>query len=127
MSANSHNSAYAYLYVPVGNDVGAQEGILASTSTGVVTDTTWKCTTALEPDWSTCAFDDSNWPDAVSRGANGVGPWGQFDDIDATAEWIWAKGSDNGVVYCRKRLRDGRWRLCVCIVFIGPNVNCVRM
>ena len=70
-------------------------------------DTTWKCTTQLEANWDTCSFDDSNWSNAVSRGKNGVAPWGDFDDIDDNAEWIWAEGSTHGTVYCRKQLQQG--------------------
>ena len=95
-------------------DAGVNEGILASTSTGVVTDETWRCTTVLEPDWHTFAFDDSAWPQARVVGAHGVSPWGNFPDISTDAKWIWAQGSTGGTVYCRKKLCVGKKELPSC-------------
>ena len=89
-----------------GEDTGLNEGILASTSTGVVTDDTWKCTANLEDGWSTCSFDDSHWLNANVYAANGGWPWGGINSIMDSAKWIWAEGSTDGTVYCRKRLRD---------------------
>ena len=89
------------------SDSGHQEGILASTSTGVVTDETWRCSAALESDWHTLTFDDSAWYQARVVGTNGVSPWGNFPDISVDAKWIWAQGSKAGTVYCRKRLCVG--------------------
>ena len=85
-----------------GKDIGGAEGILASTSTGIVTDTSWKCTTTLEDDWTTCLFDESHWPNARQEEHR---PAFQPSEISSSAVWIWAKDSDGGTVYCRKRLK----------------------
>lgn len=66
----------------------AEEGIMLSSSHGLVTDSTWKC----RPD------DGSNflppvrfWPDAEVRGTNGVQPWGRRQGILHSANWIWGE------------------------------------
>ena len=100
-------------------DTGLDEGILASTSTGVVTDGTWRCSAALEPNWHTYAFDDSAWPQARVVGQHGVVPWGNRPQISASAKWIWAQGSTGGTVYCRKKLCSGKKALsCLCENFV---------
>ena len=40
-------------------------GILASTSTGVVTDTSWKCSAVEETGWYLSSFDDSSWSNPI--------------------------------------------------------------
>ena len=41
-------------------------GFMAVTSSGIVSDTDWKCTSASPPSqWNTVDFDDSEWPQAV--------------------------------------------------------------
>ena len=87
-----------------GTDANGDEGILASTSTGIVTDTSWKCTTILEDDWTSCFFDDSHW--RCARKAEG--PPGRPSDIAKSAAWIWAEGSHGGTVYCRKRIKGNK-------------------
>ena len=84
-----------------GRDVAGIEGILASTSTGIVTDTSWKCTTTLEDDWTRCFFNDDHWPNARRV----EGPSVHILDISSSASWIWAEGSNGGTVYCRKRVK----------------------
>ena len=83
-------------------DGGSDFGILASTSTGVVSDTTWKCSSSYQTDWHLASFDDSAWSPAVIRRTNGDGPWGRFNAINAQAKWIWAHGVAGGTIYCRK-------------------------
>ena len=85
----------------IGTDDSRDEGILASTSTGIVTDTSWKCTTTLEVDWTSCFFNDAHWPNARTAG----GPDNRPTDIASCASWIWARGSHGGTVYCRKRIK----------------------
>ena len=101
-----------------GKDEYGDEGILASTSTGVVTDDTWKCTANLEANWSTCAFNDSHWLNAHVYAANDGESWEMIDGILEFAEWIWAEGSTGGTVYCRKRLRE-----CKLYMYSSAKVN----
>ena len=89
-------------------DTGGVYGLIASTNTGVFTDSTWKCVGVEESGWHTESFDDSHWPQADELFPNGEGLWGTFDLIDARANWIWFEGgSENTVTYCRKRLCAG--------------------
>ena len=59
-------------------DVGAQEGILASTGDGLVTDSGWQCSNQLVEGWTLPGFVSP--PDSFSSpnllGSNGVRPWG---------------------------------------------------
>ena len=84
-----------------GTDNGGGEGILASASTGIITDTSWKCTTMLEDDWTNCFFNDAHWHSA--RQVRGPSP--RTPNISSSASWIWAEGSRGGTVYCRKRVK----------------------
>ena len=79
-------------------------GILASTSTGVVTDETWKCSAHEEHGRELSGCDDSAWSAARVIGSHGMYPWNDFVSINPLAKWIWAEGSDGGTVYCRKTL-----------------------
>ena len=92
-------------------DDGVDRGLIASTNTGVVTDSTWKCTVEEEEGWHTENFDDSQWPFAVERYINGDGVWGFYDLIDSQAHWIWT-GNTASVIYCRKRLCPGEFIAC---------------
>ena len=91
----------------VGADVGGGFGILGSTTNGLLTNESWKCTGVLYPGWNSPDFDDQNWPSARVFGVNSAdSPWGMMiSGIEATAKWIWAADQDNGVVYCRLNLR----------------------
>ena len=87
----------------VDNDVPG--GILASTSTGVVTDASWKCSAVEETGWHLTSFDDSAWDNAIVIGDQGQHPWPVLTDISAEAKWIWANVTRSvGTTYCRKRL-----------------------
>ena len=61
-------------------DTGGGEGIVASTTTGIVTDGSWKCSSVKEDNWMMSDFDDSAWNNAdISRGTNIAPkqhPWG---------------------------------------------------
>lgn len=72
----------------------------------VVSDTTWKVSTAEENGWdgSNPSFDDSGWDYATSFGQNGVLPWLTRSDIGDDAEWIWSSGDADGTVYFRKQI-----------------------
>ena len=77
-------------------------GVLASTSTGMVTDETWKCSAVHEDGWNLLAFDDSAWLAASVYGANGDSRLQFISPISSGAKWIWAQGAAAGTVYCRK-------------------------
>ena len=85
-------------------DPGGHHGLLASTSTGVVTDATWKCSGVEYSGWHLPGFDDTAWAQARVISANGVGIWGTVSAINTQAKWIWAQGLHGGTVYCRKTL-----------------------
>jgi hypothetical protein len=55
----------------------------------VLTDATFRLSTALVADWFTTSFDDSAWVDAIDEGAHGITP---YNDVLGTssAHWIWA-------------------------------------
>ena len=86
-------------------DSGDYVGILASTSTGVVSDASWKCSSVHKPGWHMASFDDSAWSRADVIGQHGDAPWYIISGIDAQAKWIWVAGVRiNSIVYCRKTL-----------------------
>ena len=82
-------------------DIGSFAGILASTSTGVVTDDTWKCSAEEESGWHLPDFDDAAWAQARVTWANG-GSSSRFPGIISHADWIWVDSAS--IVYCWKRL-----------------------
>ena len=88
------------------NDKGDQTpfGILGSTSHGLVTDKTWKCSSEQHPGWNSPDFDDQDWPLAKVVANHGASPWGKIRGIAETAKWIWAN-EDKDIVYCRLNLQ----------------------
>ena len=96
------------LTVKTQNNVGGA-GILASTSTGVVTDASWKCSSgggAVEQSgWHLPGFDDTAWSQARVVAPNDGSFWtGVIGAINSEAKWIWTQNSSDDVVYCRKFL-----------------------
>ena len=89
-----------------GENFEGGHGILASTSIGVVTDDTWKCSGGLEETgWHLPGFDDAAWSQAQVIAANDGSFWmGVVPEINPAAQWIWSQNSGDGVVFCRKRL-----------------------
>ena len=85
--------AHSYIYYT---------GMLASTSTGVVTDDTWKCK-LYQSDWHLPGFDDSAWPQARMMGANDGSYAAAVTAISSQAKWIW-HGTSYEHAYCRKSL-----------------------
>jgi len=89
-------------------DTGGREGIVASTTTGIITDGSWKCSSVKEDNWMMSDFDDSAWNNAdISRGTNVAPkqyPWGVRPKIANDANWIWATGypTKTTEAYCRK-------------------------
>ena len=78
-------------------------GILGSTSNGLLTNETWKCSSHLYPRWNFPDFDDWGWPSAKVVANHGDHPWGTRHGIAETAKWIWADNY-NDTVYCRLKL-----------------------
>eukprot|EP00091_Calanus_sinicus_P001382 TRINITY_DN1136_c0_g1_i5.p1 TRINITY_DN1136_c0_g1~~TRINITY_DN1136_c0_g1_i5.p1 ORF type:complete len:243 (-),score=70.14 TRINITY_DN1136_c0_g1_i5:111-794(-) len=86
-------------------DVGQQEGFIASTGDGEITDSSWKCSSEVPPSgWELADYDDTMWTDAEVLGPHGMNPWGMRPVISELAKWIWAPGLPRGdtTVYCRK-------------------------
>ena len=68
---------------------GWPEGILIETSTGVVTDASWKCSTVHQHNWALSSFDDSSWSNAIITGTHE--DWERaIPGISVQAKWIWA-------------------------------------
>merc|ERR1719427_1911394 len=104
-------------------DRGSYEGILLSTSNGIVSDTTWKCSKRYIKGWNQPTFNDGLWSPAVLA----TGPWGGIPPISSTAQWIWASpslgtsGPAPERVYCRKKLELPG---CFCCPPVPPVNNC---
>ena len=92
----------AVLAVNWGNQHEA--GFLASTSTGVVTDASWKCSSQQQAQWHRPWFDDAAWSQALVRGTHGDARWQSYPQISAQAKWIWAHDTNATHVFCRKTL-----------------------
>jgi len=72
--------------------VKAEEGLMLSSSHGLVTDPTWKC----RPDHGSNFLPPIRyWAEANVRGANGVQPWGRRQGILHSASWIWGEPDDD--------------------------------
>merc|ERR1712151_285230 len=103
---------------------GTPAGIILSTSSGLVTDKSWKCIKSYDISpkiWTAPGFNDDSWPYAVSFGYNGVGPWGSKPGISPSAQWIWAE-DDPTTVYCRKKLEIPQ---CFCCPPLPPVNDCI--
>ena len=85
-------------------DYSSNFGLLASTSTGVVTNASWKCSSGVEQTgWHLPDFDDAAWSQAWVTSANG-GSSSRFPGISWQADWIWVQDSSADIIYCRKSL-----------------------
>ena len=89
-------------------DIMIYGGILASLNTGLVTDSSWKCTSTYQQGWYNLDFDDSPWSPAYEIAVNdGNNVWSRpREGISLDAYWIWTPrwrfGDKN--VYCRRLL-----------------------
>ena len=83
---------------------GSPFGILGSTSNGLLTNETWKCSSDFYPGWTSPDFDDRDWPLSKVVANHGDHPWYTIDGIAKTAKWIWAKNYEH-TVYCRLKLQ----------------------
>jgi len=117
--------AVSQLSIPAGTrvlaieckDVGMGGGVLASTSTGLKTDSSWRCSNEVIEGWTQpgFVFPPDTFASANTLGNNTVSPWindnlGPRPDIQADAQWIWAAGSTGAWAGCR--------------IEIGPNGLC---
>ena len=95
-----------------GNNTSA--GLIASFSTGLTTDNTWRCSGDNYAGWEGVAFDDQSWSNAYVAQNNrepAVGKWKEDTAFPADAKWIWkhvyeSYHADAGHSYCRGRLRE---------------------
>ena len=83
---------------------GSPYGILGSTSNGLLTNETWKCSSDFYPGWTSPDFDDRDWPLAKVVANHEDYPWYTIDGIAKTAKWIWANNYEH-TVYCRLKLQ----------------------
>ena len=97
-------SGTCLLAMLVQNSIG-QAGLLAETSTGVVTDASWKCSRTFGHYWYYPSFDDSSWPNARIVATNGNGGW-HATGISTQAKWIWTDVTTPGSIYCRKTFAE---------------------
>ena len=88
-------------------DVGGKEGLIGSTSTGIMTGQAgWVCTAREQRDWQLEEFDDSDWVTPDILGENGAPGFPFMDDIDINATWVWTehmKGVE-AAIWCRYHL-----------------------
>ena len=87
-------------------------GMLAETSTGVVSDGSWKCTRTYQAGWEHISFNDGGWSNANVYGPNPTSPWNYaIPSISGAAKWI-GSGSKTDVspggtgpkIFCRRNL-----------------------
>ena len=95
-------SSNACLLAIHGTNTGGPAGILASTTTGTITDSSWKCSSVSETNWTDDNFDDSHWSYAVAQGQNEhYGGLLLVTGVDPNAQWIWVSPYSNNA-FCRK-------------------------
>ena len=88
---------------------GIPASIIGSFSDGLVTDSTWKCSTENESKWALPEFDDERWEEAEEtspqkEGTNGI------TEISSKAKWIHITADDstqNKIMYCRLSRKIG--------------------
>ena len=84
-------------------DFNNYAGFIGSSSNGIVTDSSWKCTRDLVTDWEKLNFDDSKWSAPTATRSNGDP---LVKDVASNAKWLWSGAYNDAktTVYCRKRL-----------------------
>lgn len=86
---------------------GIPASIIGSFSDGLVTDSTWKCSTKNESKWALPEFDDERWEEAEEtspqkEGTNGI------TEISSKAKWIRITEDDSTQnMYCRLSRKIG--------------------
>ena len=83
-------------------NVGGSGGLIASFGNGVVTDSTWKCTTQGIRNWEKVGFDDNNWPEAKVHSGNSGNR--RVYGIANEAKWIGPSLLNAANIYCRRRM-----------------------
>ena len=83
-------------------DINSKIGLLASTSTGLMTDASWKCSGVEQTGWHLPGFDDAAWSQARVIATNDGSTFrGVIAGISTEAQWIWSQSNSNEI-YCRK-------------------------
>ena len=83
-------------------------GIMAETTTGIVTNKSWKCTDQTpRQGWTTKNFNDSSWPKAFILAANKEGYMfmPQINDFPVNRLWISVSNVKAVSMYCRKKVK----------------------
>ena len=91
--------------------------MLATTSTGVVSEDTWKCERQFQSGFSQAGFDDSSWAQARVLGANDGSYAARVTAISSEAKWIWITDAVEHIAHCRKTLCWFEWRTTTVHVF----------
>ena len=82
-------------------------GLMVYISTGIVSDTSWKCVSDLDySNWTSPGFDDSQWPAAISYYINNGNSRNdiQMDDFPKNAHWITTLQNEADRMMCRRSL-----------------------
>lgn len=87
---------------PAGLLASIQISFSDGTSAIIVSDSTWKATKTIPPQFQSLATDDSQWESASILGAYGSGPWGTQVTLPSSgpalslngSTWIWSSESD---------------------------------
>ena len=89
-----------------------KHGIIVSTSHGVVSDETWKCSKIQDDSEDYCAldYDDSSWQYSVEITNSSLVPVVHtMSNLSSLARWIWANDlsnpEDRSSVVCRRSLK----------------------
>ena len=94
--------------VEIKNEKG-EIGLMAMTSSGVVSDTNWKCTsTQPASGWNFPNCNDSKWPQAISYfkndGTNHNLSYIRMYDFPKNAHWLTTVANRAPQMYCRRSL-----------------------
>lgn len=73
----------------------------------LTSNSTWKISKIIAPNWTTSQFDDNLWENAVSQGSPPVGPWGDTVSSLSGAEWVWHQTTSPNVFHHEHWPADG--------------------
>ena len=86
-------------------------GLMVYISTGIVSDTSWKCTSGVvSRNWISPDFNDKKWPVAISYFVNSGskelyhGTLVKMNNFPASAHWIRASEEHGSRMHCRRSL-----------------------
>ena len=86
---------------------GKGASIIGSFSDGVVTDSTWKCSSDKEPEWALPEFQDDQWKEAEETSPEKGGTNG-MTEISSKAKWIHITADDSKQnLFCRLSRKIG--------------------